>query len=56
MSSLSCVGVLDLSRVFSGPWVAQMLADFGAGAGPLCAATSCGGLAARTLRTARTLF
>ena len=30
MSSLSGVKVLDLSRVFSGPWAAQMLADFGA--------------------------
>lgn len=27
---LSNVKVLDLSRVFSGPWAAQMLADFGA--------------------------
>lgn len=30
MSSLAGVKVLDLSRVFSGPWAAQMLADFGA--------------------------
>lgn len=30
MSSLNGVKVLDLSRVFSGPWAAQMLADFGA--------------------------
>lgn len=30
MSSLSGVRVLDLSRIFSGPWAAQMLADFGA--------------------------
>lgn len=30
MSSLSGVRVLDLSRVFSGPWAAQMLSDFGA--------------------------
>lgn len=28
--SLSDLKVLDLSRVFSGPWAAQMLADFGA--------------------------
>ncbi|RYF31828.1 MAG: CoA transferase [Comamonadaceae bacterium] len=30
MSSLQGVRVLDLSRVFSGPWAAQMLSDFGA--------------------------
>lgn len=30
MGSLQGVKVLDLSRVFSGPWAAQMLADFGA--------------------------
>ncbi len=28
--ALEGVKVLDLSRVFSGPWAAQMLADFGA--------------------------
>ncbi|WP_239507375.1 CoA transferase, partial [Klebsiella pneumoniae] len=27
---MSHVRVLDLSRVFAGPWAGQMLADFGA--------------------------